>query len=123
AKPAGSVIARSARIFRSIPTPVFVRPAINLLYVTPFKRAAAFMRAIQSLRKSRLRAFRSRYAYFSARSTASVADRNSFDFAPQYPSARLSTRFLLALVFGPPLALGIVITSSIHSSHSQHSAL
>jgi hypothetical protein len=40
--------------------PDFVRPAMNLLYVTPFSLAAALMRAIQSLRKSLFRAFRSR---------------------------------------------------------------
>jgi hypothetical protein len=84
---------------------------MNLLYDRPFSLAAALMRAIQSLRKSLFRAFRSRYAYLSARSTASVAVRNSFDFAPQYPSAWLSTLFLLALVLGPPFALGIVLSS------------
>src|SRR4029450_13727855 len=56
----GSVTARSARIFRSTSIPAALRPEMKRLYVIPSARAAALIRCIHSLRKSPLRARRSR---------------------------------------------------------------
>src|SRR5919204_3244816 len=61
-KAAGSFTARSASTFRSSAMSAFRRPATNWLYESPFARAAALIRTIQSRRKVRLRFFRSRYA-------------------------------------------------------------
>src|SRR5262249_49415673 len=62
AKASGSETARSASTLRSSPISAFRHPAMNWLYESPFWRAAALMRRIQSRRNSRLRFFRSRYA-------------------------------------------------------------
>src|SRR5439155_6760242 len=61
-KAAGSLTARSARTFRSSVIPALRQPATNWLYESPFARAAALMRMIQSRRNARFRFFRSRYA-------------------------------------------------------------
>src|SRR5215213_7948531 len=60
AKAAGSVTARSARILRSTSIPAALRPEMKRLYVIPSARAAALIRWIHNLRKSLLRARRSR---------------------------------------------------------------
>jgi hypothetical protein len=70
---AGSLTARSARILRSSPISAFFRPGISREYVVPSMRAAALMRAIQSLRKSRRRSRRPMYMYCQAFRTASTA--------------------------------------------------
>src|SRR6267143_4810562 len=54
----------------------------------PWLREAALILAIQSLRMSRLRARRSRYAYSSAWSTASFAGRKSVRCVIRKPLAR-----------------------------------
>src|SRR2546422_2811007 len=54
----------------------------------PWLREAALILAIQSLRISRLRARRSRYAYSSAWSTASLAGRKSVRCVMRKPLAR-----------------------------------
>jgi hypothetical protein len=59
---AGSLTARSASTFRSSSIPAFEQPCTNWLYESPFARAAALIRVIQSFRNSRFRTFRSRYA-------------------------------------------------------------
>src|SRR5262249_27742049 len=56
----GSSTASAATILRSIATPAAVSPFTSWLYDSPLARAAALMRTIQSERKSRLRALRSR---------------------------------------------------------------
>jgi hypothetical protein len=56
----GSLTARSASTFRSSSIPAFVQPCTNWLYESPFARAAALIRVIQSFRNSRFRTFRSR---------------------------------------------------------------
>jgi hypothetical protein len=61
-KAAGSLTARSASTFRSSSIPAFEQPCTNWLYESPFARAAALIRVIQSFRNSRFRTFRSRYA-------------------------------------------------------------
>src|SRR6267143_6398598 len=55
----------------------------------PWLRDAALILAIQSLRISLFRARRSRYAYSSAWSTASLAGRNSVRCVMRKPLARL----------------------------------
>src|SRR5450830_133693 len=55
-----SFTARSAITRRSTSTPAIFRPWMNRLYVMPLRRAAALIRWIHSLRKSPLRALRSR---------------------------------------------------------------
>src|SRR5438105_14561771 len=57
---AGSLTARSARILRSSSMPALPQPWMNWLYDSPFCRAAALMRVIQSWRKVRFLTFRSR---------------------------------------------------------------
>src|SRR3989442_9187964 len=54
----------------------------------PWLREAALILAIHSLRMSRLRARRSRYAYSSAWSTASLAGRKSVRCVMRKPLAR-----------------------------------
>src|ERR671919_1758337 len=63
---AGSLTAMSARTLRSSSMFALRQPATNWLYDSPSRRAAALMRTIQSRRKTRLRALRSRYAWTSA---------------------------------------------------------
>src|SRR5262249_59008439 len=60
AKASGSETARSASTLRSSAISAFRQPAMNWLYESPFCRAAALIRRIQSRRNSRLRFFRSR---------------------------------------------------------------
>src|SRR5690606_9944941 len=60
ANAAGSLTARSASTRRSTVTSAALRPWMKRLYVRPSARAAALMRWIHSLRKSPLRALRSR---------------------------------------------------------------
>ena len=49
---AGSLTARSASTLRSSSMPAFAQPCTNWLYESPFARAAALIRVIQSLRNS-----------------------------------------------------------------------
>src|SRR5205807_5487967 len=87
-KDSASRTARSASIFRLMLTPASLRPCMNWLYGIPWLRDAALIRAIQSLRMSRLRARRSRYAYSSAWSRASLAGLNSVRCVMRKPLAR-----------------------------------
>src|SRR5438094_899015 len=64
-------------------TPASLRPCMNWLYGSPWLRDAALIRAIQSLRTRR-----SRYAYSSACSRASLAGRNSVRCVIRKPLAR-----------------------------------
>ena len=57
---AGSLIARSASTLRSSSTFAAFRPEMNWLYESPFARAPALMRMIQSRRNSRFLFLRSR---------------------------------------------------------------
>src|SRR5262249_23496369 len=57
---AGSLTARSASTFRSRSISAAFRPAMNWLYDSPFARAPALMRMIQSFRNSRFLTLRSR---------------------------------------------------------------
>src|SRR5215211_2096409 len=61
-KAAGSFTASSASTLRSSSMPALRQPATNWLYESPSARAAALIRMIQSRRKFRFLAFRSRYA-------------------------------------------------------------
>jgi len=58
----GSFAASSASTLRSSSISAFFSPLTNWLYESPFWRAAALMRMIQSRRKSRFLFLRSRYA-------------------------------------------------------------
>src|SRR3954453_848959 len=69
----GSLTASSARTFRSSSMSAFFSPAINWLYERPLARAPALIRMIQSRRKVRFFALRSRYAYVRECSTCSFA--------------------------------------------------
>jgi hypothetical protein len=62
-----------SRKIRSSSISAAFRPAMNWLYESPFARAPALMRMIQSFRNSRFRTLRSRYAYARERSTCSLA--------------------------------------------------
>ena len=57
---AGSATARSASTLRSSSMPALCSPAMNWLYESPFARAAALMRTIQSWRNVRFLFLRSR---------------------------------------------------------------
>src|SRR6185503_5086815 len=59
--------ARSASSLRFTSTLAFFRPAMSVLYERPFSRAAALMRTIHSLRKSRFFNRRCSYANWPAR--------------------------------------------------------
>src|SRR5882762_10019511 len=67
---------------------------MNLLYDSACSRAAALIRVIQRRRNSTFFARRSRYAYFAARSVASLAAFQSLLRPPQYPLASFITLFL-----------------------------
>src|SRR5205814_5025641 len=58
----GSLTASSASTFRSSGISALRKPAMNWLYESPFSRAAALMRMIQSRRNVRFLFLRSRYA-------------------------------------------------------------
>src|SRR5690606_25782137 len=73
----------------------FFIPSIRRLYVMLLSLAAALMRAIHNWRNSRFLARRSRYAYFIALLTASVAVRSKRLRAPKNPLASFKTFFLL----------------------------
>ena len=77
ANDAGSFTAISASIFRSSVTPAALRPDMSWAYVSPCSRAAALMRTIHSVRKSRFLRRRPTNAYLSAVSTDSFAARYS----------------------------------------------
>src|ERR1700752_401937 len=81
----GSRIAMSDSILRLRSIFAFFNAATSLLYVVPFRRAAALMRAIHNLRRSRLRTRRSRVAYQRLLSIASLARLNRRCFAPRCP--------------------------------------
>src|SRR5579859_3546159 len=69
ANEAGDDTARSARLLRSSVLPDAFSPAISCPYVSPCSRAAALMRWIHSVRKSRFFRRRPTNAYLSAVST------------------------------------------------------
>src|SRR5205085_3575266 len=84
--------AMSARTLRSRTMFAFFRPAMKREYETPFSRAAALIRAIQSERKSRRRTRRPRADCIIARSTASTPRLKQFFRRPRNPRASLRTR-------------------------------
>src|SRR5206468_10838502 len=84
----------SARPLRLPSTPALRKPFMNLLYDSACSRAAALMRVIQRRRNSTFFERRSRYAYFAARSVASLAAFHSLLRPPQYPLASFITLFL-----------------------------
>lgn len=72
---AGSLTASSARTLRSSSMFLAFMPAINFAYVVPSWRAAALIRVIHRLRRSRFLLRRSRYAYCNERITPCFARR------------------------------------------------
>src|SRR5689334_4343330 len=85
AKACGLRTAISASILRLSSIFAFLSADTSLLYVVPFKRAAALIRAIHNLRRSRLRTRRSRVAYHKLLSMASFARLNKRCFEPRWP--------------------------------------
>src|SRR5271157_3860922 len=81
----GSRTAMSASILRLRVMFDFFIADTKRLYVVPFRRAAALMRAIHNLRRSRLRTRRSRVAYHRLFSMASLARLNKKCLAPRWP--------------------------------------
>src|SRR3569833_2569806 len=82
-------------------------PLANWLYVRPLARAAALIRAIHSWRKTRFLGPRSRYAYWPAFITASLAMRKTLPRRPRKPLARARTFLWRARAVTPRLTRGM----------------
>src|SRR3954470_6925528 len=83
---------------------------MNCEYFMSFRRHAALMRTIHSLRKSRFFSLRPVYAKFNARSTDSLAERYSFDLVPRKPLAKANIFLRFSVRLFPRFALGISST-------------
>src|SRR5258705_1263989 len=100
----------SASTLRSTTIAAFLSPFMKTLYDKPCSRTAALMRVIHRLRKSRFLLRRSRYAYWPARITPSLAIRETLLRRPRenlgraiaffLPAGRGSARLDSRLAFG-----------------------
>src|SRR6478752_8175199 len=114
-----SMTAMSARTLRSTAISAFFKPFMNTLYVMPCSRAAALIRVIHNARKSRFLLRRSRYAYWPARMTASLATRNTFLRRPRKPFACCRTFLCAARATTPRFTLGMSRLLSVRKHRVQ----
>mmetsp|Transcript_92968 Transcript_92968/g.189390 ORF Transcript_92968/g.189390 Transcript_92968/m.189390 type:complete len:237 (-) Transcript_92968:18-728(-) len=84
---------------------------MNSLYMTPCNLQFAFVRMIQSARRSRLKSFRDHFLCFSALMTAGWASLYSFLSRPAKPPAYFShSSCFLIFAYGPSGCLGAFAT-------------
>src|SRR4051812_21862775 len=119
---AGSCTAISARTLRSISMPALRMPLANWLYVRPFSRAAALIRATHSGRNTRFLARRSGYAYWPAFTPACLAMRKTLPRRSRKPLARARTFLWRARAVTPRLTRGMFFSclSELNAHAGQH---